>query len=111
MRWKIACFSFGFLLLGLLLLPFLEVVLLDAEDLHPPFDEDIEFISVIPLMEDKLGSRHVLVVELAADLSQMLDVDVSLLKELIFLDKRNQVVQVPFVSVLRVLFQNGYHHL
>lgn len=56
-------------------------------------------------MEDKFVGRVKLVAELAADLCQVLHLDLAAFEEGVLLDEGNKHVQVLLVSVLWILLQ------
>jgi hypothetical protein len=100
-----------FFLNCLFFLLFLEVILFYAQHLNSALQEDVKFVAVVSLMEGKLGSGEEFVAELAADLRQMLDIDISLLEELVFFNEGNEVVEVSLVSIFGVLFEDLHNHL
>ena len=106
--------SFGrllsFLLLFLLLLP-LEPLLFDLKHLYLASQNDIELVSIVALVEDELLGRVELVTQLAADLSQVLHLNLAALEERVLLDEWHNHVQVLLESVLWILLQTVQHVL
>jgi len=102
------------ILLGLLVLLFLlvlDVLVTVVEDTHAPIQNNVELVAIVTLSEDEISLGKVFILHHTADLSEMLVVDLSLLKEVVLFDIWNKLVQIFVVSSLRVLFQDCYYTL
>lgn len=109
------CLNFGNIrLLGLSLLFFLllfEPFFFDLEHLDLASEDYIELVAVVALVKNELLGRVELVAQLAADLSQVLHLDLASFEERVLLDEGNESVQVLLVSVLWILLETVQHVL
>jgi hypothetical protein len=98
-------------LLVLLFLLVLDVLVTVVEDTHAPIQNNVELVAIVPLSEDEISLGKVFILHHAADLSEMLVVDLPLLEEVVLFDIGDELVQIFVVSSLRVLFQDCHHTL
>ena len=89
----------------------LDVLVTVVEDTHAPIQNNVELVAIVTLSEDEISLGKVLILHHTADLSEMLVVDLSLLKKVVLFDIGNKLVQIFVVSSLRVLFQDCYYTL
>ena len=89
----------------------LDVLVTVVEDTHAPIQNNVELVAIVTLSEDKISLGKVFILHHTADLSEMLVVDLSLLKEVVLFDIGNKLVQIFIVSSLKVLFQDCYYTL
>jgi hypothetical protein len=89
----------------------LDVLVAVVEDTHAPMQDDVEFVAIVALGEDEIPLGEVFVPHHAADLCEVLVVDLPLLEEVVLFDVGDQLVQIFVVSRLRVLFQDRHHSL
>jgi hypothetical protein len=107
--------SFQLSILHCLLVPLfllvLDVLVTVVEDTHAPIQNNVELVAIVTLSEDEISLGKVFILHHTADLSEMLVVDLSLLKEVVLFDIGNKLVQIFIVSSLKVLFQDCYYTL
>ena len=89
----------------------LDVLVTVVEDTHAPIQNNVELVAIVTLSEDEISLGKVFILHHTADLSEMLVVDLSLLKEVVLFDIGNKLVQIFIVSSLKVLFQDCYYTL
>lgn len=81
------------------------------EDTNAPIQNNIELVAMVTLSEDEISLGKVFIPHHAADLSEMLVVYLSLLKEVILFDIGDELVQIFVISCLWVLFQDCHDAL
>ena len=89
----------------------LDVLVTVVEDTHAPIQNNVELVAIVTLSEDEISLGKVFILHHTADFSEMLVVDLSLLKEVVLFDIGDKLVQIFVVSSLRVLFQDCYYTL
>ena len=98
-------------LLVLLFLLVLDVLVAVVEDTHAPVQNNVELVAIVALSEDEVSLGKVFIPHHAADLSEMLVVDLPLLEEVVLFDIGDKMVQIFVITSLWVLFQDCHHTL
>ena len=83
LTFKLSILHGYFVFLSLLVLDVLVTV---VEDTHAPIQYDVELVAIVTLSEYEISLGKVFILHLAADLTQVLVIDLPLFKEVVLFD-------------------------